>query len=88
VQRQWFESKIATFKADDIVRAEARRRIGMTSPLAVHTEMRKVHKQFIARGGQIRILDKRNEMPVVSWSASGKFIVGVVHTAHARPATR
>jgi len=80
--RAWFESKITTFEQDDVVRAEACRRLKLANPLKVHKEMRKVHAQFKARGGAIIVLGKRSDMPEVRWGKSNRFIISVKRRDH------
>ena len=40
---------------DDVARAEAKHRIKSTVALPIHREMKKVHKEFIAKGGAIKV---------------------------------
>jgi hypothetical protein len=63
---QWFESKIITLRGDDIQRACAAARMATTEPLKVHTEMRKVHKEFTDRGGQIHVLAVPRDLPTIT----------------------
>jgi hypothetical protein len=62
---QWFESKITTLRGDDLQRASAKVRLGVSDPLQVHTEMLKVHKDFKARGGQIHVLAVPRDLPTI-----------------------
>lgn len=64
--RAWFDSKIYTFKLDDLQRQCAQKRMKLTEPLEVHTEMRKkVWKEFRKRGGQIHVLAVRKDLPTI-----------------------
>ena len=82
--KQWFNSKIKSFASDDITRAEAMKRFGSKDPLPVHSEMLKVHATFRSRGGIIRVLGHPDDLPTVTWTASGQFIRGVVYPEHIR----
>lgn len=79
----YFESTISSLNADDITRAEAARRLSLSTALPVHKEMRKVHKVFCAKGGCIRPLVNACERPTVLWDDYG-IVRGV--TAAAKPA--
>jgi hypothetical protein len=82
--RAWFASKITTFRGDDIVRAEAGKRMKALEPIKVHKEMRKLHAEFTKRGGIIRVLGNAVDMPAVVWGKSGKFIVSATWPPHLR----
>jgi hypothetical protein len=51
--RNWYLSKISTFKADDAQRRHAQLRLGSKTPLAVHTQIKKLFKEFRAKGGTV-----------------------------------
>lgn len=72
--RAWFLSKIQTMRSDDIVRAESRRRLGMAEPLDVHSGMKSVHNEFKRKGGVIRVLGNRRDMPIVTWDSTNRLI--------------
>lgn len=73
----FFKSKIATFRADDIQRCEAAKRMGHRAPLGVCKEMVKVHKDFCAHGGTIRALTRPGQLPTILWD--GMYIRGIVN---------
>lgn len=78
----WFESMIQSFQSDDIQRVETQRRLGVSEPLPVHTEMRKSHAKFRARGGIIRIIGHPDDLPTITWDK--KHIRGIVYPDHIR----
>lgn len=75
-KKQFFDSKIATFRSDDIARCEAAKRMGHRTPLAVCNAMKGVWKEFMREGGTIAALTKPEDQPRILWD--GAFIRGVI----------
>jgi len=76
-QRQWFVSKIMTFKSDAITRAESQRRLNATFEIPIHRELKKQQKEFCKRGGTIKLIFIELEQPTICWDKSGKTITSV-----------
>lgn len=66
-----FANPAAPPPADDINRAEARKRIQLATPLPVHREMARVHHEFKARGGTIKVFSGK---VTLLWSEDGTLI--------------
>jgi len=69
-------------QSDDVVRAEAQRRLGATEPLDVHSGMKKVHAEFKSRGGMIRVLGARRDLPVLTWDKEKRHVRSAKWPAH------
>ena len=76
-KRRWFESKIISFKSNDITRAEAQQRLNLKDPLNIHAEVKKQHKEFTKRGGTIALVTQATQTPTILWNEKRTLIRGL-----------
>ena len=76
-KRQWFESKITSFRSNDITRAEAQQRLKLQDPPSIHREVVKLQKEFTKRGGKILLITQPEESPTILWNTKKTLVRGL-----------
>lgn len=80
---KWFENYIMYFRLDDVGRADAQERLSLKEAIPIHREVKKLHKEFKKRGGQIHLLGNPKDLPKLTWNTGKtKFVIHAEYPKH------